>query len=201
MTTNKINRKFFFDTVRADLFGGRLTNKQTAGLTAILDEWEKNHATSDDRWLAYMLATVFHETDRKFQGIEEYGPDSYFKKYDGRRDLGNTEEGDGLRFKGRGFVQITGRRNYTLFSRLLGVDLTGKPELALSLENSIRILFSGMIGGLFTGKTLRDYFLGSEREDWKNARRIINRLDRADLVKSYALKFYAAISYTTASAA
>jgi hypothetical protein len=53
------------------------------------------------------------------------------KMYEGRSDLGNTQEGDGRRFKGRGFVQITGRSNYTTYGNILGVDLVGNPDLAL----------------------------------------------------------------------
>lgn len=192
---SKINRKFFFDQVRRRLFSGGLTQKQVDGLTAILDEWETNHVGKDDRWLAYMLATTFHETDKKFQGIEEYGPDSYFKKYDGRKDLGNYEPGDGLRFKGRGFVQITGRLNYTKFSKILGADLVGNQGLALNLSNCVKILFYGMTNGTFTGKKLSDYF-SPTKDDWTNARRIINRLDRANIIAEHAKGFYSAISYT-----
>ncbi|HLM02914.1 MAG TPA: hypothetical protein VK400_17815 [Pyrinomonadaceae bacterium] len=192
---SKINRKFFFDHIRTTLFSS-LTQKQVDGMTAILDEWESKPTTyKDDRWLAYMFATVYHETDKKFQGIEEYGPDSYFKKYDGRKDLGNTQPGDGLRFKGRGFVQITGRTNYTRFSKILGVDLVANPLLALDLDNCVKIMFYGMINGTFTGKKLSDYF-NAQKEDWVNARRIINRLDKANLIADEGKRFYAAISYT-----
>lgn len=192
----KLNRKFFFDNVRLNLFGGALKESQVQGLEAILNEWDKNWAGKDDRWLAYMFATVHHETDRKFAGIEEYGPDSYFKKYDGRLDLGNTQPGDGLRFKGRGFVQITGRANYTKYTGVLGVDLVKKPELALELKHCVQIMFHGMATGGFTGKKLGDYFKGNTA-DWINARRIINKLDKANLIADYAKQFYAAISYTT----
>lgn len=193
---SKINRKFFFNQVRNTLFSKSLTQKQVDGMTAILDEWESKPASyKDDRWLAYMFATVYHETDKKFQGIEEYGPDSYFKKYDGRKDLGNTQPGDGLRFKGRGFVQITGRLNYAKFSKILGVDMVTNPALALDLDNCVKIMFYGMINGTFTGKKLSNYFSATV-EDWVNARRIINRLDKANLIADEGKKFYAAISYT-----
>lgn len=59
--------------------------------------------------------------------------------YEGREDLGNTEPGDGRRFKGRGFIQITGRSNYTQASRALGLDLVGNPELAEQTENAARV--------------------------------------------------------------
>lgn len=69
----KINRKFFFDYVKLHLFGGRFKQSQVDGLTAILNYWEANYSGKDNRWLVYMFATTHHETDRKFQAIEEYG--------------------------------------------------------------------------------------------------------------------------------
>ncbi len=59
--------------------------------------------------------------------------------YEGRRDLGNTQPGDGKRFKGRGLIQLTGRANYESVGRALGVDLVNNPQLAESPEMSARI--------------------------------------------------------------
>ena len=49
--------------------------------------------------------------------------------YEGRRDLGNTQPGDGVKFKGRGYIQLTGRANYKSFSDFVGVDCVANPEL------------------------------------------------------------------------
>lgn len=68
-----INKPFFFNQVKQHLFGGSFTQKQVNGLNAILTEWEAKLSKSDDRFLAYMLATVHHETDKQMQPIEEYG--------------------------------------------------------------------------------------------------------------------------------
>jgi papain like protease len=57
-----------------------------------------------------------------------------YSLYDGRKSLGNNQPGDGARFRGRGFVQLTGRANYTQFSKLLDIDLVGNPELANAPE-------------------------------------------------------------------
>jgi putative chitinase len=199
----KIDRKAFFDSVRLTLFGGSLTQKQVEGMSAILDYWEREHTTADGRWLAYLLGTAYHETDRKMQPVREYGSTAYFnRRYSapptGRsaavaKSLGNTEQDDGARFCGRGFVQLTGRRNYADWARRLELDLVGDPDLALDLDASVRILVEGSILGTFTGKKLSDYFEGPTG-DWRNARRIINRLDKADLIGGEARNFYAAIA-------
>lgn len=198
-----LNSGFFFDYVRLHLFDGRLSPSQAAGLNYILAKWNSSYAEQDDRWLAYALGTTHHETGRAMQPITESGgPRYFFKMYDpaGQRPdvarrLGNTEQGDGARFCGRGFVQLTGRSNYRTWGTLLNADLIGNPELVLQTESATAILFKGMIDGLFTGRKFADYFIG-EKADWINARRIINVMDKAELVASYALRYYAAISYT-----
>ena len=199
-----INRDFFYDRVRLQLFAGSLKPGQVAGLNAILDEWERSHAAKDDRWLAYMLATVHHETDRTFQPIKEYGGDKYFTKmYDIKgsratlaKKMGNTTPGDGPRYCGRGFVQLTWKTNYQAMSAVCGVDLVASPDRAMELPIATKILFYGMMNGSFTGKKLGDYF-SSAKEDWVNSRRIINGLDKANAIADYGKRFYGAISHTT----
>lgn len=98
---------------------------------------------------AVALATVAAEC-RTFKPINEYGgPAYFFRMYDpGTPDperkkvakaLGNTQPGDGVKFHGRGFVQLTGRANYAKYGKLLGVDLETHPELALDDKQSCRI--------------------------------------------------------------
>jgi predicted chitinase len=86
------------------------------------------------------IATVAVETGR-FTPIRERGGPGYFAKhYEGRADLGNTEPGDGARFYGRGYIQITGRSNYREYGREIGVDLVGTPDLALDPSIGAEIL-------------------------------------------------------------
>lgn len=199
-----INRRFFFDSVRTRPFAGRLTARQVEGLTAILDVWESSSERRDDRWLAYMLATAFHETATTMQPIREYGGNSYFTKmYDVEganparaRRMGNTEPGDGPRYCGRGYVQLTWKANYAAMSPIVDADLVADPDKAMDPTIACKVMFHGMVDGLFTGRRLENYFQGAT-EEWVNARRIINGLDRAQIVAGYARNFYSAVSYTT----
>ena len=184
-----LNRPFFFAQAKRTLFDVSLSGRQVEGVEAILDEWEANHARKGDRWLAYMLATTHHETDRKMWPIEEYGR--------GRgRKYGRPDGVTGKTYYGRGFVQLTWKYNYEKMGRKLGVDLVNRPERALELPIATKIMFTGMMDGSFTGKKLSDYF-SPKGESWPNARRIINGLDKARLIASYGSRYYASLSYTT----
>lgn len=66
----------------------------------------------------------------EFRYVREiWGPTKLQLTYEGRIDLGNTQSGDGFRFRGRGLIQITGRANYEAAAKALGADLLDKPEL------------------------------------------------------------------------
>ncbi|GAA4827565.1 hypothetical protein GCM10023232_27370 [Sphingosinicella ginsenosidimutans] len=75
---------------------------------------------------AHFFAQLGHESDG-FRAMEEYASGA---AYEGRADLGNTQPGDGKRYKGRGPIQITGRANYRDFGRRIGIDLESHPEIA-----------------------------------------------------------------------
>ena len=99
-------------------------------------------------------------------------------------------------YYGRGLVQLTWNYNYEKMGKKLGIKLLENPDLALEVKNAIPILFIGMSVGIFTGKKFADYF-SKTKEDWVQARRIINGLDKAQLIADYAQRYYGAISYTT----
>lgn len=83
---------------------------------------------------AAFISQVAEESDR-FNTFEEYADGS---EYNGRADLGNTQPGDGPRYKGRGAIQVTGRSNYTRMSHDLGVDFVNHPELAAEPQYAFR---------------------------------------------------------------
>ena len=78
--------------------------------------------------LAHFLSQCAHESGN-FKYTKELGDDSYFQKYEGRKALGNTQPGDGIKFKGRGYIQCTGRLNYIKFSEFIGEDCVTNPDL------------------------------------------------------------------------
>ncbi len=85
--------------------------------------------------VAHFLAQLCHES-AGFRSLEEFSSGA---AYEGRRDLGNIEPGDGQRYKGRSFIQITGRANYDTYSRMVGLDLLGNPSLAAEPRIALRI--------------------------------------------------------------
>jgi predicted chitinase len=146
----------------------------------IIAEARRQGITNKDQ-LAYILATATHESGAGAH-MREFASG---RAYEGRRDLGNTQAGDGVRYKGRGYVQITGRRNYADWSKRLGVDLLSNPELASNPQVAARILVEGMKKGTFTGKGLDSYINGSGT-DFRNARRIVNGTDKASSIGNIA---------------
>jgi putative chitinase len=165
-----------------------------SGLSTVLGMIQDDAATWDNvNQIAYALATIKWETAHTFTPIHELGSLSYFDKYDagtplGQR-LGNTDSGDGFLFRGRGYVQITGRENYTHIGSLLGVDLVSNPDQALDPEIAYQIAANGMKNGWFTGRRLSQYIPTGATPDYVNARRIINGQDHAADIAAIAQSF------------
>jgi putative chitinase len=85
--------------------------------------------------MAHFLAQCAHESDR-FRTMVEYASGA---AYEGRKNLGNIVSGDGIRYKGRGIIQLTGRANYTQCGKDLGIDLVNNPTMAASMPTAARI--------------------------------------------------------------
>lgn len=198
-----LNRKRFFDCIRKAAFAGRLSRGQVAGIEAVLDRWEGEGRT-DGRHLAYMLATVFHETAATMQPVRETRAKSDRAAIAilerafaaGRLPHVRTPywrfDAEGRSFLGRGLVQITHEANYRRLGEALGIDLLTDPGRTLEMEVALGILFTGMERGLFTGQALKDHFDGT-RSDWLNARRIINGTESAAKVAAIGRAFFAAL--------
>lgn len=122
----------------APRFGGAWARRQREIIGAIgpvLGETLAAHEVDTPLRVAHFLAQTGHES-AGFRTTEEFASGT---AYEGREDLGNTEPGDGVRFKGRGLIQLTGRANYARFGGLAGVDLLATPEAAADPRLSLRL--------------------------------------------------------------
>jgi len=192
-----MDRAAFFAAVRRDLFSKGITPQQVERIETLLDACEK--AGWPASYTAYALATAHHET-ALWVHMKELGGEAYFKRmYDkaGARPkvaetLGNVEAGDGVKFAGRGYVQLTGRTNYQKAGKALGLDLLKEPGKVEEPTIAAKVLIWGMSTGAYTGKANRDYLVQSP-PDYVNARRIINGTDKASMIAGYAKLFQAAL--------
>ncbi|WP_299848652.1 carboxypeptidase [uncultured Roseovarius sp.] len=126
--------------------------------------------------IAYVLATVQWETAHTFRPVKE----AFNKSEDWRKR--------NLRYYpyyGRGYVQLTWKRNYSKYFHIMREPLVRQPDQALDPEISLMVLVHGFKLGVFTGRKLTDYINDFET-DFKNARRCINGLDRWREIKSLA---------------
>lgn len=143
----------------------------------------------DWRKLIYILATAYHES--RFQLVKEKrgapGSDLY------NRQAQYWDTG----FYGRGFVQLTHRENYAKMGKRIGIDLVNNPDLALDRRYAADIIVIGMMEGIFTGLGL-PRFINASEADYYNARKIVNSLDRAQLIADYAVKIQSNLQYQVA---
>lgn len=187
----------FFAYARRAPFGGRLTQAQVQGCEAII---AAARDITDDRHLAYILATAFHETGGKMQPVREG-----FAKTDAgaRRAVAGRRyavEKNGHVYYGRGLPQLTWERNYIRMGTALGVDMKNDPDLMLDPDLSARALVLGMTDGMFTTKRLSDYF-GPDVDDPVGARRIVNGTDKASLIAGHYRAFLDSIKAARAEQA
>ena len=136
-----------------------------AGIAERFDQLAYDHAVTTQLRICHFLAQTAHETDG-FRTLEEYGGPAYFVRYEGRRDLGNTQTGDGIRYHGRGIFQLTGRANYHRFGQILGIDLEAEPGRAKEPETSLRVAFAYW--------TERAINVAADADDSERVTRLIN---------------------------
>lgn len=196
------DRDTFFDSVRTSLFMGELSPRQVDGMNFKLARWEDEPLSDDLRWLAYCLATSYHETSQEMWPIEEYG------KGEGM-SYGEPDPVTGQTYYGRGDVQLTWPDNYQRATAELGLlgddDLYWNPEKALDPTISAAVMYLGMAEGWFrSDETLARYF-NDDVEDPYTAREIINGdkskvpswsngVSIGNLIKGYYKKFLTALT-------
>ncbi len=173
----------FFSEIRKSLFKSGLKQSQVDGINAKLKEMKSlNFPIS---WMAYTLATSYHETAKRMLPVREglNASDNWRKK--------------NLRYYpwyGRGDVQLTWETNYKKADKELGLGgaLVANPDLALDPDISAKVLTLGMRDGWFSkGKSLKALLKKpiATYEEFRKARPIVNIMDKADLIAGIALRF------------
>lgn len=174
-------------------------------LRSIQNYYNEKSIDFDFYQLCYIIATTMHESGKTFMPVieaywlsEQARIKYYEEMYDPvlgkdahRRSLAikneNTEQGDGVKYAGRGFVQITWKSNYKKFKEILGIDLLECPELAQEIYTATAIIVHGMLNGTFTGIRLSLY-VGWGKKNYEGARRVVNGTDQAKTIAEYASK-------------
>ena len=182
-----IDRDIYFENVRDSMFAGAMNQQQVDGQNVLIGLWDYQATgtpMTDLRWLAYLLATVYHECATKMWPVTEYGDQAYL------------ESREYWPYIGRGFVQLTWKENYERASSILGLiddrDLVDHPDVALDSLIAARCLFRGCAEGWWTGEKLGDYF-NDTVDDPINARRIVNGNDKDELIAGYHDTFLEAL--------
>jgi predicted chitinase len=170
-----LNTKDFFAAIKANGLFSTLSQKQVDGINALIKECESQNI-GDTRQIAYILATVYHETAKTMQPVKEFGSEAYLrgKKY--------------YPYYGRDLCQTTWEANYLKVKKFSGIDVIKNPELIGQMPLSAKVAVAFMSKGWYTGKKLSDYTTVL-KFDAVNARRIINGTDKAELISGYYDKF------------
>lgn len=175
-----MNRKIFFDEYRKTLDPDRsISLQEVKDIDLFLSFYERDRVMFSLPQWAYIFATVYHETEATFHPVRE--------------GIRVSEDWRKRHFRyyphyGRGYVQLTWKRNYKVYSDKLNIDLVKNPDKSMIPEVSWFILVDGFEKGIFTGKKISDY-INDQKKDYKNARICINGTDRMDLIANYAKEF------------
>lgn len=177
---NPLGPKVYQAEEPSPIINGEYDFSSREGVIAAIKAECQKQGLSLPAQIAYVLATTEWETAHTFQPVRE----AFWKDEDWRRRHLSRY----YPYYGRGYVQLTWEANYRKYAKILGIDLVGEPDLALEPRTALYILVHGFKTGAFTGKKLSDY-INEGKTDFYNARRCINRLDRADEIAALAEKF------------
>jgi predicted chitinase len=133
-----------------------------ASLPSLQEGIDKYQIGFNRQRIAAFLAQIGHESGGLRYTVELASGQAY----ELRKDLGNVNPGDGVKFKGRGWIQLTGRHNYRQAGKAIGVDLEAKPELAADPK------YLGLLAGWFWHSRNLNYW--ADKEDFEKITRLIN---------------------------
>lgn len=198
----------FYDVLRDDrILGNEISKSEFRGCEEIIMACAKDGWAIS--WVAYALATTYHETAHTMEPVAEIGNNAYFtRQYDiqGRRpntarQYENMQPGDGIKYRGRGYVQLTWKRNYRVMTERLremgfDVDLVANPDAAMEPDIAAAILVAGMREGIFTGRKVDDDLPARGLADlraFEMTRDVINGQDKKLQIAEYAMVFQTAL--------
>lgn len=206
-----MNKTKFFDAVKKSVFNGRMSQTQVDNLNAILDAGKGYPLSYVAYALATARGEVGSNMEPVSENLN-YSKSAVSKNFGahrrqgipisklarnpellantvyggdwGAKDLGNTKDGDGWKFRGRGYPQVTGRANYEKLAAITGLDLVNNPDLILEKDNAAKItLFDAMDVGIYTGKAFRNYLPLDDQAsfiEFNRSRPIINGRAKGD---------------------
>lgn len=203
--STKVDKETFYAAAQEVFPIYKKPGQHFSGTDAIIDAWNADPRLTDTRWLAYILATAYHETAFRMHPVREglaSSDESAIKILSRSNCCKNktywrVDPKTGRGYFGRGYVQLTWDYNYQRADKRFGVESEEydagsyywEPDNALAPDSSVKITYDGMIYGWFTGHCLLRHFQPNKQGDWKDARRIINGLDRATDIGEHAQKF------------
>lgn len=194
-----------YDIIRKELAGGKITPEQFKGFERVVSALDADKDYSYPQG-AYVLATIWHETATRMTPIGEYGKgkgraygtwltNSKGERYcykDFSKKSVYLERDYPFLYYGRGDTQNTWWDNYDKLSKVFKVDFLRNPDLLLTDEWSTPVTLYSMKVGLYTGRKLST-FVNSNKQDFVEARRVINGVDKADKIAKEALVFLRAL--------
>jgi len=217
-TPRHVDEKIFFEKVRKILHRRGMTSIEFQTYKQIINYWNDHPGMSDHRWLAYVMATAWHET--RLKPVRE----GYAKTDAGARRIVSkmwrqrritlpyhrADRVTGHVYYGRGYVQLTWAENYKKMGREIGMGdkLYRNPDLVLEPEIASKILFVGMLKGKFRYSRKRHprgpqklaLFFNGKKANWYGARNIINGDMRKNgkRIGGYGRKYASSIRFVKA---